>query len=95
MHKASCLDKNNLKYSYASDQLKNTFLTYKNIIIKTSQKPSSIIDHLKANFELKDLELSDKTNTITFKAKLSSKAIFNKLKEELQNEEFVESVELF
>jgi len=94
LHKTSCLDKSKLKYSYASDQLKNTFLQHKEIKVKINQKPSAIIDILKAKFDFTDLELSDKTNTITFKVKLPTKESFTKLKEELQEEEFVDTVEL-
>ena len=94
LHKTACLDKNNLKYSYASDQLKNKFLLNKTIKIITNQKPSIIIEYLKTKFDLNDIELNDKNNTIVFNTNLQTKESFTKLKNNLQCEDFVDNVEL-
>ena len=94
LHKASCLEKNHLKYSYASDALKTLFLINKRIKIQLSSDSNLLIEQLKTKFVMEDPEINKKRNTITFNTKLAHKEDFTKLKEELLEEEFVESVEL-
>jgi len=94
LHKTSCLDKNNIKYSLASETLKKAFLINKELKIIFSAKPSSLIEHFRNKYNMQDIELNDKTNTLTFKTNLQSKDDFDKLKDELKEEEFVQDVEL-
>lgn len=94
LHKVSCLDKTKTKYSLASDTLKNQFLTYKELQITFSTKPSSLIEHFRHKYNMQDIELNDKKNTLIFKTILKSKNEFDNLKEQLKEDEFVENVEL-
>jgi (p)ppGpp synthase/HD superfamily hydrolase len=94
LHKISCLDKTNTKYSLASETLKNQFLKSKELRIIFATKPSSLIEHFRTKYNMQDIELNDKTNTLIFKTSLQNKDEFDHLKDQLKEEEFVESVEL-
>ncbi len=97
LHNINCLEKNNLKYSYAGELLKKELLLTKTVLINYNNQinPKELVNKLNIKINLPfSYNLNELKRELIFSYNFNNFEDYKKLKEELLKEEYIENVEL-
>lgn len=95
LHNINCLEKNKLKYSYAGELLKKQFLKTKSIEISFNINLEELLKKLKLKVYIpSNYNLNETQDKLIFNYEFNNSEEYEKLKEELLKEDYIENIEL-